>query len=134
MPAFAKISLVSASFHPSDLGFAQLWSRAAPGFGGWRLDLTAAASAGRVQVIPPGSQRPVFVIQRETREVSLAWLADGLPDEEIGKFANLRLALQMLCPLDGDLLEAIHVQMERDFPRPARQAHRKAARREGLHK
>lgn len=135
MPAFAKISAVSASFHASDLGFAQLWSQAAPGFGGWRIALAGAASPPCVQVSPPGSQLSVFVIQRDTREVSLAWLAaDGTPGEEIGKFANLRLALLMLCPLEGDLLEDIHVKMERDFPRSSRQVPREAAKREGLHK
>ena len=135
MPAFAKISAVSTSFHASDLGFAQFWSQAAPGFGGWRIAIAGPASPTRVQVSPPGSQLPVFVVQRETREVSLAWLAaDGAPGEEIGKFANLRLALLMLCPLEGDLLEEIHVKMERDFPRSTRQGHREAPKQEDLHK
>ena len=70
MPAYAKLALVTPTFHPSDIAFARGWSRRAPGLGGWTVLLDNDAAPEQVSVIPPGGDRPVFYITRQGRSVT----------------------------------------------------------------
>ncbi len=117
MPAYAKVSLVSSVFHPSDIAFARRWSEAAPGIGGWGLRLDREERAEEVLVLPPGADAPVFRIVRPGRRVLLQKLRPDAEPEEIGVFDGLREAVLALCPLGDDALEAIHERLETDFPR-----------------
>jgi hypothetical protein len=120
MPAYAKISLVSSVFHPSDIAFARGWSEAAPGFGGWNLVMDSEDAPERVSVVPPGADDPVFVITRGPRDVRLQRLRPGAEPEEIGSLPGLREALLMLCALTEDALLDIHERLEEGFPRRER--------------
>ncbi len=117
MPAYAKVTLVSPVFHPSDIAFARGWSAAAPGIGGWGIVLDNEKAAERVSVVPPGSEAPVFDITRAVRDVLVRRRHAGAESEEIGSFEGLREALLALCPLADEALEEIHDGLEETFPR-----------------
>jgi hypothetical protein len=105
-------------FHPSDIAFVEGWSARAPGIDGWRIALDPPHLVERVAVLPPGSVAPVFYItRRAARTVIERQTRDGL--EEVGEYANLREAVQALCPISEEALVEIHEQLERDFPRRA---------------
>jgi hypothetical protein len=123
VPAYRKIALVTSVFHPSDVAFAQGWSRRAPGFGGWRLLLDRESGTKRVSVIPPGSDEPVFFITRDGVRTILSRLVrqeDEATLSVVGDYDNLRCAVQALCPLTEDDLQEIHEELEIAFPRNRR--------------
>jgi hypothetical protein len=117
MPAYAKVTLVTSVFHPSDIAFLRGWSAAAPGLGGWGVRLDDEERAEEVLVLPPGADEPVFRIVRPGRDVLLQKLRRDAEPEEIGCFEGLREAVLALCPLDDDALEAIHETLEQRYPR-----------------
>jgi hypothetical protein len=123
MPAYAKVSLVSPVFHPSDAAFARAWGQFAPGIGGWTVLLDNEAEPTRVLVSPPGGVEPVFFVRRDTRDVVLERkqpLGEGDDMFELGRFDGLREAMLALCPLSDDALEEIHIDLEQRFPRLGR--------------
>jgi hypothetical protein len=122
MAAYAKVRLVTPVFHPSDIAFVRGWSRAAPGFGGWRVQLDDEDAPERVAVVPPGSEEARFVIRRDVRETVLARCPPAQGDElqEVGRFDSLREAVLALCPITDEALEDIHLDLERSFPRHGR--------------
>ncbi len=123
MPAYAKIVLVSSVYHASDIAFVQGWSARAPGIDGWRVTFDNPAAPECVMVTPPGSDAPVFFLRRRAGRTVIERRPAGRPDDdmiEIGMHDTLRLAVQALCKLDGDDLQEIHEQLERDFPRGRR--------------
>jgi len=124
MPAYAKISLVSAVFHPSDIAFARAWSATAPGFGGWTLVLDREDAPQSVSVVPPGMDEPAFVVTRGPRDARLQRLRPGAAAEEIGRLQGLREALLMLCPIADDALVEIQERLEVEFPRRDRRGKR----------
>lgn len=117
MPAFAKISLVSSVFHPSDVAFVMAWSRAAVGYDGWRVELDRPGGVEEIRVTPPGAEVPVFFLSRLVGEVLLERQPIGGRRVEAARFANVREAVQALCPLDDDAVEQVHIELERQFPR-----------------
>jgi hypothetical protein len=122
MPAYAKISLVTSVFHRSDVAFARAWSAAAPGFGGWRVSFDRDEAPELVSVLPPGAEEALFVITKGQRDVVLHQRRPSRNGalEELRRFDGLREAMLALCPLGEDALEAIHLGLERDFPRHGR--------------
>ena len=122
MPAYAKVRLVTPVFHPSDIAFLHGWSRAAPGHGGWRIEVDDERSPERVGVMPPGAEEALFVIRREAHETVLFRRRPARNGEleEIARFDGLRDALLALCPLPDEALEDIHLDLERSFPRRRR--------------
>ena len=122
MPAYAKMSLVTSVFHPSDIAFVHSWSAVAPGYGGWHVRLDREEAPEQVSVLPPGAEEPPFVITKGPRDVALHRRRPG-PEaglEELQRFDNLRDAVLALCQISGEALEAIHTRLERDFPRRGR--------------
>ena len=117
MPAYAKVSLVTPVFHPSDIAFAIGWSNTAPGYGNWRVVVDHSTAAELISVIPPGCEDPVFFIARHGGEVVMERQPPGGERSEVGRFRSMRDALLLLCPLDDDTLEEIQMGLERDFPR-----------------
>jgi len=117
MPAYAKISLVTSVFHPSDIAFVRGWSAAAPGLGGWQVLLDRDDAPEMVSVLPPGAEAPVFVLTRGSRDVVLQRRRANGAVEEIGSFDGLREAVLALCPLGDEALEAINEGLEENFPR-----------------
>ncbi len=123
MPAYAKIALVTSVFHASDIAFVRGWSARAPGIDGWRVTYDKPDAPECVMIAPPGADGPVFFLSRRAAKTVLERRPPGRPDEElteIGSYDTLRLAVQALCKLDGDALQEIHEQLERDFPRGRR--------------
>lgn len=122
MPAYAKVALVTSVFHPSDIAFVNAWSGAAPGFGGWHVQLDRAEAPEQVSVIPPGAEEPLFVITKGPRDVTLHRRrpAHGGELVELQRYEGLREAVLALCPIDEDALEEIHLALERDYPRRGR--------------
>jgi hypothetical protein len=122
MPAYAKLSLVTSIFHPSDIAFARNWSEAAPGYDGWRVVLDRDEAPERVSILPPGAEETVFVVVRDTRDVILFRRRPAPSGEltELGRFDGLREAVLALCPLPDEALEEIHERLEIDFPRQGR--------------
>src|SRR5271155_5437909 len=104
MPAYARMSLVTAVFHPSDIAFARGWSAAAPGFGGWGVLVDSDEATEQVSVVPPGAFEPVFFIVRHGRDVVLQQRRPNADPLEIGRFEGLRQAVLVLCPLDEEAL------------------------------
>jgi hypothetical protein len=119
MPAYAKISLVTSQFYPVDIAFVLAWSRLAPGFGGWQVAFDREPSTELVSIVPPGAEDPVFVIRRPGVDVVMHRnRPDGRGEPvEVGHYKTLRDAVLALCPLSGDALEEIHVDLETRFPR-----------------
>ena len=70
-----------------------------------------------VAVAPPGLDEPVFFLYRAASEVVVEREPPGQERSEVGRFPNLRNALQALCPLDDETLEEIHLGLERTYPR-----------------
>jgi hypothetical protein len=128
MAAYAKVKLVTSAFHPSDIAFARGWSAAAPGLGGWQIQLDNETSPERVSIIPPGALQPAFVVTRGVRDVILRRHRANGEDEEIGSFVGLREALLSVCPLDDDALVEIHESLEVTFPRYKRGKHGESSR------
>ena len=120
MPAYAKVALVTPTFHPSDVAFAISWSNSAPGLGSWRVLLDKPIGAESISVIPPGSDEPVFFVSRSGSGVLLERQPPHGERDEVGRFLGLREALLALCPLADTTLEEIQVGLERDFPRHGR--------------
>jgi hypothetical protein len=123
VPAYAKITLVTAAFHPSDVAFVEGWSARAPGIDGWRVAFDGPGGVERVSITPPGATSPVFFITRYAGRALIQRLAPPGSDEaleEVGEFPNLRKAVLALCPLTDEDLQEIHEQLERDFPRRER--------------
>lgn len=123
MPAYAKVSLVTSLFHPSDVAFVHGWSRRAPGIDGWRIAVDRADATEQVCVLPPGADEPVFIITRPAVSVLVERRTrrDGQEAvEQVGEFPNLRAAVQALCPLTDDDLQEIHEELEIAFPRSRR--------------
>ena len=122
MPAYAKLSLVTPVFHPSDVAFVRSWSAAAPGLGGWRVAFDRDDAPEQVLVLPPGADEPVFVLVRDTRDVVLLRRRPGAPNalSEVHRFDNLRNAVLTLCRISDDALEEIHERLELEFPRHGR--------------
>lgn len=123
MPAYAKVTLVTSVFHPSDIAFLRRWSDAAPGIDGWRVRLDREEKATEIVVLPPGAEAPVFRLIRPGRDVLLQKLRPNTEPDEIGHFDGLREAILTLCPLGDEALEAIHEALEAEFPRRNRPEH-----------
>lgn len=119
MPAYAKVSLVTSRFHPSDVAFVQAWSQSAPGIGGWRVALDRPDETELVEVTPPGAEDPVFRIARPATAVVMHRVRPPERGEpvEVGRYKTLREAVLALCPLPDEVLEAIHDDLEIRFPR-----------------
>jgi hypothetical protein len=122
MPAYARVSLVTPVFHPSDIAFVRGWSAAAPGLCGWQVSFDQEDAPEQVSVAPPGAEEPLFVITRAVREVVVYRRrpSRGGELEELQRFDGLREAVLALAPLTDDALETIHETLERDFPRRGR--------------
>ena len=123
MPAYGKIALVTPCFHPSDVAFAQGWSKRAPGIDGWRIVLDRQGMTELVSVIPPGSDEPMFFISRPGVRVLVERRARGQGEDTlmpVGEYDNLRQAVQALCPLSDDDMQEIHEELEVAFPRRRR--------------
>ena len=122
MPAPAKLRLITAAFHPSDVAFIEGWSRHAPGIGGWRLGFDRQPRPERIAITPPGADAPVFLLTRDGTQTLLSRLPKsgtltGDMAVELGHFATLREATLALCQLDDETLERVHTALEVDFPR-----------------
>ena len=123
MPAYGKIALVTTLFHPSDVAFADGWSRRAPGIDGWRILVDRREATQQVSVLPPGAEEPVFIITRPAVNVVVERrVRDGGDErlEPVGEYPNLRAAVQALCPITDDDLQEIHEELEIAFPRNRR--------------
>lgn len=123
MPAYGKIALVTTLFHPSDVAFADGWSRRAPGIDGWRILVDRRDATQQVSVLPPGAEEPVFIITRPAVNVVVERrVRDGGDErlEPVGEYPNLRVAVQALCPITDDDLQQIHEELEIAFPRNRR--------------
>lgn len=119
MPAYGKVALVSAQFHPSDVAFAVAWSKRAPGIDGWRVLLDREEGTGRVSVIPPGAEKPVFVVTRDGTKAVMERVG-GRAARPAGEFDNLRQAVLTLCPLHEEVMQEINEELEAAFPRARR--------------
>jgi hypothetical protein len=117
MPAYAKVSLVTPVFHPSDIAFVRRWSAAAPGLGGWGVRVDPDEAPEQVSVTPPGAETPLFFITRHGRDVLLERRRAGAEPEEVGRFEGLREAVLTLCRIGDEALEEIHEELEETFPR-----------------
>lgn len=122
MPAYAKVSLVTPMFHPSDVAFVEGWCGAAPGYGGWQVRLDREEAPEQVSVLPPGAEEPLFVITKGPRDVTLHRRRPAQDGElvELERFDGLREAVLALCPISDEALEEIHIALERNFPRRGR--------------
>ena len=117
MPAYANVSLVTAVFHPSDIAFVRGWSAAAPGYGGWGVQLDRDEATEQVSVVPPGAEAPTFLITRHGRDVVLQQRRPDASLQELGRFENLREAVLTLCPLDETAMQEIQESLEEAYPR-----------------
>jgi hypothetical protein len=116
-------SATDAAFHGADVLFALEWAAIAPGLGGWGVTLDDEAHTRLVSVTPPGAEQPAFFITRSGADVALAWLRPKAVHGvlvEIGRFASLRAAVQVLCPLNEAQYQAINQAMELLYPRSLR--------------
>jgi len=120
----AKPTPDTAPFHIADILFVRAWAARAPGLGGWRVSVEPQdRQAHRVLVVPPGAEQPVFFISRRDGGVLIerrrpAESGSGLVIA--GRCESLREAVQRLCPLDGDTLQAVNEYMEQAHPRGPR--------------
>ena len=123
MPAYGKIVLVTTQFHPSDVAFARGWSRCAPGIDGWRIQVDREDGTECVSILPPGAEEAVFIITRPAVHVVVHRRLRGGGEERmvrVGEYANLRLAVQALCPISEDDLQELNEELEVAFPRRRR--------------
>ena len=100
-----------AVFPIADLQFALAWSVAAPGFGGWRIEVVQISSGEMVDVIPPGAQFPVFWVVPRTEYVEVIWehpAEAGGGQVTVARPPTLRDALLLLCPLSAECLSDIN--------------------------
>lgn len=99
-----------AVFPIADLRFALAWSAAAPGFGGWRVEVVQISSGEMVDVVPPGSQFPVFWVVPRIGHVEVVWEQSaeaGGGQVTVARPSTLRDALLLLCPLGAECLADI---------------------------
>jgi len=99
-----------AVFPIADLRFALAWSAAAPGFGGWRVEVVQISSGEMVDVIPPGAQFPVFWVVPRVGHVEVVWehsAEAGGGQVTVARPSTLRDALLLLCPLSSECLADI---------------------------
>jgi len=99
-----------AVFPLADLRFALAWSAAAPGFGGWRVEVVQISSGEMVDVVPPGSQFPVFWVVPRIGHVEVVWEKSaeaGGGQVTVARPSTLRDALLLLCPLSAECLADI---------------------------
>jgi hypothetical protein len=115
MPA-PRLALVTCAFHPADVAFIQGWSARVPGIGGWRVALDHPAEPERIEITPPGATAPLFRLLRDEPE-TVVWRLDPGGAAELGRFPTPRAAVQALCALHPDDLEALNESMEQTFPR-----------------
>ena len=97
-------------FPLDDLRFALAWSTAAPGFGGWRVEVVQVSSGEMVDVVPPGAEFPVFCVLPRVGYVEVIWehAADaGGGQATVARPPTLREALLLLCPLSAECLAEI---------------------------
>ena len=111
-PALNRSAALSecAVFPIADLRFALAWSAAAPGLGGWRIEVVQISSGEMVDVIPPGADFPVFCVLPRIGHVELIWehAADaGGEQAMVAQPSTLRDALLLLCPLGAECLAEI---------------------------
>ena len=96
-----------AVFPIADLRFALAWSAAAPGYGGWRIEVVQISSGEMVDIVPPGAEFPVFCVVPRTGHVEVMWerSADaGGGQVTVARPSTLRDALLLLCPLSAERL------------------------------
>jgi hypothetical protein len=111
------------AFHGADVLYALEWAAIAPGLGGWNVALDDELHARLVSITPPGAEQPTFFISRSGDEVVLAWLRPNAIDDavvEVGRFASLRAAVQVLCPLSEAQCQTLNESMEMLYPRKLR--------------
>jgi hypothetical protein len=99
-----------AVFPIADLRFALAWSAAAPGFGGWRVEVVQISSGEMLDVIPPGAQFPVFWVVPRVGHVEVVWehsAEAGGGQVTVARPSTLRDALLLLCPLGAECLADI---------------------------
>ena len=99
-----------AMFPIADLRFALAWSDAAPGFGGWQVEVVQISSGEMVDVIPPGAQFPVFSVVPRMGHVEVVWehaAEAGGGQVTVARPSTLRDALLLLCPLSAECLADI---------------------------
>ena len=121
--ALSGMESATAAFHPADVIYALEWAAVAPGLGGWNLVLDDENQTRLVSVIPPGAEQPMFFVTSDGTAVTITWLRQKVVEGalvEVGRFGNLREALQILCPLNDDLKEIVHESMELLYPRSLR--------------
>ncbi|MGI4944347.1 MAG: hypothetical protein ACRYHQ_27950 [Janthinobacterium lividum] len=97
-------------FPIADLQFALAWSDAAPGFGGWRIEVVQISSGEMVDVVPPGAEFPVFWVVPRTGHVEVMWehsAEAGGGQVLVARPSTLRDALLLLCPLSAECLADI---------------------------
>jgi hypothetical protein len=114
-----------AVFHRADILYALEWAAAAPGIGGWNVQLDDDQQTRKVSVVPPGSEVPTFFIARAGSEVQLTWLrgtGDRATIVEVARFASLREAVRSLCALSDGQIESVNDAMEALYPRTLRTA------------
>ncbi len=99
-----------AVFPIADLRFALAWSAAAPGFGGWRVEVVQISSGEMLDVIPPGAQFPVFWVVPRVGHVEVVWehpAEAGGGQVTVARPSTLRDALLLLCSLGAECLADI---------------------------
>jgi hypothetical protein len=95
-------------FPVEDIQWAEAWAGVAPGWGDWAVRLRIADDGAEAMCIaPPGSIVERFVVWAPTgwgRQAVISWKEErenGGAVREIGRTANLRDALLLLCPLSA---------------------------------
>ncbi|HEY0205529.1 MAG TPA: hypothetical protein VGC15_15395 [Acetobacteraceae bacterium] len=97
-------------FPIADLRFALAWSAAAPGYGGWRIEVVQISSGEMVDVVPPGAQFPVFWVVPRVGHVEVMWehsAEAGGGQVTVARPSTLRDALLLLCPLSAECLASL---------------------------
>lgn len=111
-----------AEFNSADVLFAMEWSAVAPGIGGWAVAVDNEQQCRLISIVPPGAELPTFFLYWKDNTVVVVWRRPYGDREtmEVGRFANLRVAVLALCPLHGDLVQNINETMETLYPRSLR--------------
>ncbi|KAA5612041.1 hypothetical protein [Rhodovastum atsumiense] len=107
-------------FHRADILYALEWAAAAPGLGRWTVLLDDTEQTRLVSVVPPGTERPAFLITRSQEGVFVMPQAPGEEGLQIRRFGNLREAVLAICPLDDERAVAVNEAMEILYPRTLR--------------